>query len=206
MIRRPGSIRRVRDLGCPPVRGESSRLQRFDAVSNVPALLPPDRAQSGDSPPAGGSGVDPANREAVILQRSRRPLRSTPWTTRPSGGAIRSLNSRDAFDRATVPRRSRHGESGQWRLASAMAGKAASRLLIRSMRAVDALPLRKPAGSSWDGVFGEKSTPSRLRFGKTPPVVYSLRVTMRRRRAVAQFGSALDWGSRGRGFKSRQPD
>src|SRR2546430_5463244 len=25
-------------------------------------------------------------------------------------------------------------------------------------------------------------------------------------RAVAQFGSALDWGSRGRGFKSRQPD
>ena len=26
------------------------------------------------------------------------------------------------------------------------------------------------------------------------------------RRAVAQFGSALDWGSRGRGFKSRQPD
>ena len=26
------------------------------------------------------------------------------------------------------------------------------------------------------------------------------------KRAVAQFGSALDWGSRGRGFKSRQPD
>ena len=25
-------------------------------------------------------------------------------------------------------------------------------------------------------------------------------------RAVAQFGSALDWGSRGRGFKSRRPD
>ena len=25
-------------------------------------------------------------------------------------------------------------------------------------------------------------------------------------RAVAQLGSALDWGSRGRGFKSRQPD
>src|SRR5699024_2820771 len=24
--------------------------------------------------------------------------------------------------------------------------------------------------------------------------------------AVAQFGSALDWGSRGRGFESRQPD
>ena len=23
---------------------------------------------------------------------------------------------------------------------------------------------------------------------------------------MAQFGSALDWGSRGRGFKSRQPD
>lgn len=129
MIRRPGSIRRVRDLGCPPVRGESSRLQRFDAVSNVPALLPPDRAQSGDSPPAGGSGVDPANREAVILQHSRRPLRSTPWTTRPSGGAIRSLNSRDAFDRATVPRRSRHGESGQWRLASA--------IRVRPMRSAD---------------------------------------------------------------------
>jgi secreted PhoX family phosphatase len=31
--------------------------------------------------------------------------------------------------------------------------------------------------------------------------------TMRRpRRAVAQFGSALDWGSRGRRFKSCQPD
>lgn len=25
-------------------------------------------------------------------------------------------------------------------------------------------------------------------------------------RAVAQLGSALEWGSRGRGFKSRQPD
>ena len=25
-------------------------------------------------------------------------------------------------------------------------------------------------------------------------------------RAVAQLGSALDWGSRGRGFESRQPD
>ena len=25
-------------------------------------------------------------------------------------------------------------------------------------------------------------------------------------RAVAQSGSALDWGSRGRGFKSRRPD
>ena len=25
-------------------------------------------------------------------------------------------------------------------------------------------------------------------------------------RAVAQFGSAFDWGSKGRGFKSRQPD
>jgi hypothetical protein len=25
-------------------------------------------------------------------------------------------------------------------------------------------------------------------------------------RDVAQFGSALDWGSRGRGFKSRRPD
>jgi hypothetical protein len=25
-------------------------------------------------------------------------------------------------------------------------------------------------------------------------------------RAVAQLGSALDWGSRGREFKSRQPD
>src|SRR5690606_26126753 len=25
-------------------------------------------------------------------------------------------------------------------------------------------------------------------------------------RAVAQLGSALDWGSRGRGFKSRRPD
>ena len=27
-----------------------------------------------------------------------------------------------------------------------------------------------------------------------------------RQRAVAQLGSALDWGSRGREFKSRQPD
>src|SRR5690606_35903738 len=27
-----------------------------------------------------------------------------------------------------------------------------------------------------------------------------------RHRDVAQFGSALDWGSRGRGFKSRRPD
>ena len=25
-------------------------------------------------------------------------------------------------------------------------------------------------------------------------------------RVVAQFGSAFDWGSKGRGFKSRQPD
>src|SRR4051812_23850741 len=31
-------------------------------------------------------------------------------------------------------------------------------------------------------------------------------VTVTASRAVAQFGSALDWGSRGRGFKSRQPD
>ena len=29
---------------------------------------------------------------------------------------------------------------------------------------------------------------------------------LRIRRAVAQFGSALDWGSRGRRFKSCQPD
>lgn len=29
---------------------------------------------------------------------------------------------------------------------------------------------------------------------------------MKRHRAVAQLGSALDWGSRGRGFKSRRPD
>jgi hypothetical protein len=27
-----------------------------------------------------------------------------------------------------------------------------------------------------------------------------------RYRDVAQLGSALDWGSRGRGFKSRRPD
>src|SRR2546429_7383968 len=27
-----------------------------------------------------------------------------------------------------------------------------------------------------------------------------------RQRDVAQFGSALDWGSRGRGFESRRPD
>ena len=26
------------------------------------------------------------------------------------------------------------------------------------------------------------------------------------RRAVAQLGSALEWGSRGRGFESRRPD
>ena len=29
---------------------------------------------------------------------------------------------------------------------------------------------------------------------------------LERHRGVAQLGSALDWGSRGRGFKSRQPD
>ena len=29
---------------------------------------------------------------------------------------------------------------------------------------------------------------------------------MRRKRAVAQLGSALEWGSRGRGFKSRRPE
>ncbi len=28
----------------------------------------------------------------------------------------------------------------------------------------------------------------------------------RAERAVAQLGSALEWGSRGRGFKSRRPD
>ena len=33
-----------------------------------------------------------------------------------------------------------------------------------------------------------------------------LRWLSARFRAVAQLGSALDWGSRGRGFKSRQPD
>jgi hypothetical protein len=33
-----------------------------------------------------------------------------------------------------------------------------------------------------------------------------LRWLSARLRAVAQLGSALDWGSRGRGFKSRQPD
>ena len=150
MIRRPGSIRRVRDLGCPPVRGRifstatfrrsferpyppsaapAPRSVRAHARREFHTRIPPDRARSGDSPPAGGSGVDPTNREAVILQHSRRPLRSTPWTTRPSGGAIRSLNSRDAFDRATVPRRSRHGESGQWRLASA--------IRVRPMRSAD---------------------------------------------------------------------
>ena len=32
------------------------------------------------------------------------------------------------------------------------------------------------------------------------------RLCARRSRDVAQFGSALDWGSRGRGFKSRRPD
>jgi len=109
----------------PRLQGLFGRQARRELHTRIP----PDRAQSGDSPPAGGSGVDPTNREAVILQRSRRPLRSTPWTTRPSGGAIRSLNSRDAFDRATVPRRSRHGESGQWRLASA--------IRVRPMRSAD---------------------------------------------------------------------
>ena len=29
---------------------------------------------------------------------------------------------------------------------------------------------------------------------------------LNKQRTVAQLGSALDWGSRGRGFKSRQPD
>ena len=35
---------------------------------------------------------------------------------------------------------------------------------------------------------------------------YSNHACRGRRRDVAQFGSALDWGSRGRGFKSRRPD
>ena len=30
--------------------------------------------------------------------------------------------------------------------------------------------------------------------------------TSRAERAVAQLGSALEWGSRGRGFKSRRPE
>ena len=29
---------------------------------------------------------------------------------------------------------------------------------------------------------------------------------LRKNRAVAQLGSALEWGSRGRGFESRRPD
>jgi len=32
------------------------------------------------------------------------------------------------------------------------------------------------------------------------------RCSLARERAVAQLGSALEWGSRGRGFESRQPD
>ncbi len=41
-----------------------------------------------------------------------------------------------------------------------------------------------------------------LRLASDAPICYHVR----RRRAVAQFGSALPWGGRGRGFESRQSD
>ena len=46
---------------------------------------------------------------------------------------------------------------------------------------------------------------ARFAYLATDPLSYR-RCRMRRHRAVAQFGSALDWGSRGRRFKSCQPD
>lgn len=42
--------------------------------------------------------------------------------------------------------------------------------------------------------------------GRAHPVVISWSARARAQRAVAQFGSALDWGSSGRRFKSCQPD
>jgi hypothetical protein len=47
------------------------------------------------------------------------------------------------------------------------------------------------------------------RARRSPGLRYSVpaaRLTGRRQRDVAQLGSALDWGSRGRGFESRRPD
>ena len=149
MIRRPGSIRRVRDLGCPPVRGRIFSTATFRRSF--------ERLRLPTAAPVPGAAHRLADQSAPVQEH--RPLGRLLSRRRCTPSAVR------------VPGRPR-----RW------PGR------------------RRPAA------FGEESTPPRLRFGKTPPVVYSLRVAMRRRRAVAQFGSALDWGSRGRGFKSRQPD
>ena len=58
-------------------------------------------------------------------------------------------------------------------------------------------------GGSWRGLFGGTgNVPAALRY-ESPPGSAGVRLA---HRDVAQLGRALDWGSRGRGFKSRRPD
>jgi hypothetical protein len=44
------------------------------------------------------------------------------------------------------------------------------------------------------------------RFRLQRPLTLASLAFLEKDRAVAQLGSALEWGSRGRGFESRRPD
>ena len=62
------------------------------------------------------------------------------------------------------------------------------------------------ASRSWGSVCLNLSAGTRRTIVGPVTLCYYLYSVLMHRRAVAQFGSALDWGSRGRGFKSRRPD
>ena len=62
------------------------------------------------------------------------------------------------------------------------------------------------ASRSWGPVCLHLSAGTRRAIVGPVTLCYYLYSVLMHRRAVAQFGSALDWGSRGRGFKSRRPD
>ena len=82
----------------------------------------------------------------------------------------------------------------------------------RALRAT-AIPERAACGDRGGGVdravpiaFGVTRVPIRVRGGPCGRLSTLPRTLGRRQRAVAQLGSALDWGSSGRRFKSCQPD
>ena len=62
------------------------------------------------------------------------------------------------------------------------------------------------ASRSWGSVCLDFFAGTRRTIVGPVTLCYYLYSVLMHRRAVAQFGSALDWGSRGRGFKSRRPD
>ena len=64
----------------------------------------------------------------------------------------------------------------------------------------------KPAHRKFYGANDRANLHGRRMLFLLENPVLAPHLALLRRRAVAQLGSALEWGSRGRGFESRRPD